>query len=486
VVVKELFAKLGLDLDEAGFARAEALLGGLKKGMLGLVGGLAGVGLGLLELGRETANAANDARKLAMRLGVTTDAAQELAYAAEASGSSVESLQTAMFRMSRTIDAAKHGSAAAQEALSGLGVPLTELVKMKPDEQFQALAGGLSKVTDQSKFAGKAQAIMGRNVLELVPLIKKGEEGIKAFREEAHEMGLVLSQETIADAKEWKRMVRIAGEEIEALKFKVGSFVLHGLVVMRRAWDGQRKSFEMWRNAHPDSFMNIVKGVVFGVAAAFAAWALSSGAAGTALAFVGRGVVGVISGAIRGAIALALMDASAIALGLTIFGVLAVLDDVYHWFKGDEATLIGDVIKRWKDDFHSFGDVVRSVVGTVGEATGINDRIRKQQDADDARRMALVSQGTEMRRQERRAHGEAIGQDYGVMSVAAPGQTFGAAALSPTPLLSSVPGAVSTTTNQISIYQQPGQDPRELATHVRRAIEEHERTKNAEAAAAVE
>lgn len=165
---------------------------GLKGGLFGVVAGVGAVVGGLLEIGRETANAATAAGRLATRLGTTTDAAQELAFAAEATGSSTESLQTSMFHMSRAIEAARTGSAEAQKALSGLGVPLAELVKMSPDEQFEAIAEGLKNTANQGQKATKAQGIFGRGVLELLPLINKGKEGIQGFREEAQELGIVL------------------------------------------------------------------------------------------------------------------------------------------------------------------------------------------------------------------------------------------------------------------------------------------------------
>src|SRR6185312_8853517 len=102
MVVSELVAKLGLEVDETTFKAAESLIHGLKGGLFGIVAAAGAVVGGMLEMGRETANAAFEADKLATRMGVSTDAAQELSFAAEAVGASTESLTTSMFHMSRT------------------------------------------------------------------------------------------------------------------------------------------------------------------------------------------------------------------------------------------------------------------------------------------------------------------------------------------------------------------------------------------------
>lgn len=486
MVVKELVALLGLDVDDATFEKGEALIQGLKTGLLATVGSLAAVGLGMLELARETANAGNDAYKLSLRLGTTTDAAQELAYAAEATGASAESLQTSMFHMSRTIESAKEGSVEAQKALTGMGVPLHELYRLKPDEQFTRLAGGLSKVKDQSAKASHEQAIFGRGVVELIPLIEKGEDGIRGFREEAHEMGLVLSQETIAESREWQLQMRQAGEQLDALKFKVGSFVLHGLLQMSKGWHAVAKSFKDWMAFKPDNVLNIVKLALWALTAATVVWAaVNADAIGLAVVNYARMGVVALASAARAILAFALMDATLIGVGITIFAVGLGLNDIYHFFKGDKATLIGDTIAYWNREFHSFGEAVESVGRWFAYMTGGEGYTKTMDKMYADFSVPEINRRTEERRKQRAAAGENTGGDLGQMlsPITDPAQIFSPAAMGPTP---AGVGVLSPMSTVINVYSQPGMSEKELAGQVRSALDDWHHTKVREAIAHVE
>lgn len=468
MVVTELFAKLGLEVDEAAFEAAEAVIHGLHKGLLGVVGGAVAVVGGMLEMGRETANAGFEADKLAQRLGTSTDAAQELAFAAEATGSSTESLTTSMFHMSRTIEAAREGSFEAQKALSGLGVPLSDLIKMKPDEQFTKLAGGLSKTQDAGKRATKAQAIFGRGVLDLAPLMARGEEGIRGFREEAHELGVVLSKETIEEAKEWKLQQHVLASQFDALKFKVGAFVLHGLLRLSKAWtDFKKAHFEQVVNVLGTALAVLSSGMLLKYIPAALTLAKS-------YAIIGWEAIGAGAKA-AGAFLAAQAQLALAGLGVVFF--LLALNDLYHWFKGDKATLIGKIIETWKENIHSFGDAFRAVVGTLGEATNFGHWQEKGERKADEFMADQINAGVKRRRIERGVideNGNPTFQGVAPLSPLAPGLVnplgaFSPAALSPSggaPLAPPASAQAMTQNNTFNVTQQKGESGEDFAKRV--------------------
>jgi hypothetical protein len=138
MVVSELCAKLGLEVDGKAFEVGESLIKGLEKGFMATAAAIVGVVGGFVELGRETAAVASAASKAAQRVGVTTDAIQELNFAAEASGVSTEALETALFRMSNAAYMAKHGSTEAAAAFHGL-LSMKDLREGTPDEMLEKL-----------------------------------------------------------------------------------------------------------------------------------------------------------------------------------------------------------------------------------------------------------------------------------------------------------------------------------------------------------
>jgi hypothetical protein len=491
MVVKELVALLGLDVDEATFAKGEALIEGLKTGLFATVGSLAAVGLGMLELERETANAGNDAYKLAQRLGTTTDAAQELSYAAEATGASAESLQTSMFHMSTALQAAKEGGAEARRALTGLGVSTSALLRMKPDEQFEAIAGGLANIHDQGLKAEKARAIFGRGVIDLLPLINKGADGIRDFREEAHEMGLVLSEETIAEAREWKLQMRQAGEQVDALKYRVGSLVLHGLLRMSRAFRDIRKAFSEWVSAHPDRSLNIIRGVFFGLAAAATVWAVANAAAAaTTVAGWAAATAAAVASALATAAAWLSAAAPIVAITFAVALLFIALNDLYHFLKGDMKTVLGDMFGKfgqgggtniliflatWRTQFDRFFEDLEMRALQAGVemvknlAKGIGSSFSKGSLSNGAVTLGALAL-------------DPLGTMAALMNPVDPKQVMSPSALAPT----AGAGVVSNFQANINVQTHPGMSEREVAGQVRSALEDWHHSKVREAIAHVE
>lgn len=478
MIIKELFAKIGLDIDEASFEAAKAILEGVKGSMVALVGGAAAVGLGLLEMGRETTNTAFEASKLADKLGVSTDAAQELSYAAETTGASAQSLESAMFHMSRTIETAAEGSMQARYSLNQLGIPLDSLRRMKPDEQFTRLAGALSKVKDQSRKAEIEQQIFGRGARELNPLFAEGEEGIRRYREEAQEMGLVLSEDTIKEAKEWRLEMRHGAEQIDALKFRVGAFVIHGLRAMTKAWEDFRKK-------HAEQILFAINSALVIAGAALVTFGLAN--ASVVAETIGSWVL-LGAQALRTALTTAAAWAPVVAefaaatVGVIFLGLA--LEDVYHFFKGDKASLIGKLVSLWTESVHSLGDAWNAVLGTIKEIAntltgGMFDRLEKAKDYSDAQAVNFNQQ-----KEGQGGHWEPLNNGKGRAWIP------DAPTAAPTPSVPSVPipsagGGGFDFDAIFNITQQPGQDPQELAGAIRTQLDDWHRNKVRESMQAV-
>ncbi len=192
---------------ETGVKRAKQLLGSLGGGIMsvlkrifslgGALVGVAGVGgLGLLY--KRTADNIDATAKLAVSLGLTTEALVGLQYAANISGVSAAELETAFRRMEKTIGDAKVGLSTAVRALEALGLTAKELDALAPDEQFRLIAERLKGVATQSEKARIAQDLFGRSGMTLIPLLNEGADGMAALAEVAKRMGLVFDAEAAA------------------------------------------------------------------------------------------------------------------------------------------------------------------------------------------------------------------------------------------------------------------------------------------------
>src|SRR5690606_23318108 len=83
--------------------------------------------------------------KMSQRTGVSVEALSELGFAADLSGTDLETLEAGLRNMQRTLVGAAQGSSAG-EALGRLGLSAAQLAGLSPDEQFKILADHLSQV----------------------------------------------------------------------------------------------------------------------------------------------------------------------------------------------------------------------------------------------------------------------------------------------------------------------------------------------------
>lgn len=132
----------------------------------------------------------DDVQKLAIRTGLTTQAVSELAHAAGASGTSIDTLEKSLRKMQQTVTAARDGTQGAVDSLALLGVEVADLQGMSPEEQLEVFADRIAAIEDPSERAARAMAIFGKSGTELIPLLEEGGAGIRALRQEARDLGL--------------------------------------------------------------------------------------------------------------------------------------------------------------------------------------------------------------------------------------------------------------------------------------------------------
>ena len=80
---------------------------------------------------------------------------------------------------------------------------MADLQGLSPEEQFQKFANALSQVEDASTKAALAQDVFGRAGTELLPLFADGEAGMNALRQQAVDLGIVMSGEAAAGAADF-------------------------------------------------------------------------------------------------------------------------------------------------------------------------------------------------------------------------------------------------------------------------------------------
>lgn len=205
--VFELFATLGIDTS----AYDEGLAGAEQKGsefgqVLGSViatGGKLAVGAlvatttatiagtkAFIDGVSSTASYADSIDKLSQKMGFGVESFQEWQYVAQISGTSMESLKAGMKTLSSAVET---GS----EAFDKLGLSQEELASMSQEEVFEATITALQGVEDQTQRTYLASQLLGKGATELGPMLNLTQEEMEALKQEAHDLGGVLSEEQV-------------------------------------------------------------------------------------------------------------------------------------------------------------------------------------------------------------------------------------------------------------------------------------------------
>ena len=178
----------------------------------------------VLALGRAFASYGDKFGKMATRTGIGAEALQELGYAAEISGTSIDSLAQALFRARRRIgNMALGGGGPAKRALETLGLDAKKLSRMAPEAQFKVLITALKGVANEAERNQLAFEIFGDNFRDIQPLIAASADSMDEMRERANRLGLVLSGDEIRQAEALTDAFYELGQVVKMTFVKLGA-----------------------------------------------------------------------------------------------------------------------------------------------------------------------------------------------------------------------------------------------------------------------
>ncbi len=186
------FVELGVsDKLSAGLRAAQKKLEAFGAGLRSVGMRMAGIGALAVTAMLGTARAFSDSGdaldKVSQRTGITVEALSELAYAADLSATDLETLETGLRKMQKSLVAAAEGAEGGRTALGLLGLNVKDLAKLSPDEQFKLLADRISTVRDPALKASLALELFGKAGTKLLPLMADGAAGMMPAAPVGHE-----------------------------------------------------------------------------------------------------------------------------------------------------------------------------------------------------------------------------------------------------------------------------------------------------------
>lgn len=154
----------------------------------------------------QAVNFADAMGDMAARTGQSVESLTAMGYAAQFSGSSIDTYTAGIEKLSAGMADAISGNDAAAGMFSRLGVSVTDATGKLRDSQsvFLEVADRIAAIESPAEKTAVAMDAFGRSAgPELLQLLNQGSSGITALTAEAQRMGAVISTETAAQAGEF-------------------------------------------------------------------------------------------------------------------------------------------------------------------------------------------------------------------------------------------------------------------------------------------
>jgi hypothetical protein len=181
----------------------------------------------LKELTEEQGEKADKLLTDSAKYGVSTETLQEWDYASKFIDTTTSDMQSSFSKLTRSMSSARDGNKESTDAFEKLGVSVVDASGNLRDSQtvFWETIDALKNVSNETERDALTLQIFGKGAMDLNPLIKAGSEGFKKYTDEAHKLGVVMSDETTAalgkvdDATERANARMEAGKNLIADKF---------------------------------------------------------------------------------------------------------------------------------------------------------------------------------------------------------------------------------------------------------------------------
>ena len=205
-VVNGLTSKLGIQLPGSMKSSMNAM-GSLDTSAIAAAGAFAAVAEAIIKaekamisMTKESAAFADNIITLSMQTGQSTQQLQEFAYASELIDVSVDTLQGSLTKLTNNMQDTMNGTGNAKASFEALGVSVTNAdgSMRSANDVFYETIDALGQVKNETERDAMSMDIFGRSAQDLNPLIIQGSQTLKAYADEAHNVGYVLDDEALS------------------------------------------------------------------------------------------------------------------------------------------------------------------------------------------------------------------------------------------------------------------------------------------------
>lgn len=198
----------GLGAMQSSLQRTSQRMSGAGMAMTkGLTVPILAAGAAAFGLASKYAQMGDDIAKTSTKLGVTTDALQEMQYWASQNGMEAATLERAVGRLNQRIGRAAEGNEKYADAFKALGVSLRDTSGQvrATEEVLGDTIEKLREIEDPAIQSARASEIFGTKMArDLMPALQDTSLSLEEAKEKIHELGGVMSEDAIRNAEKYE------------------------------------------------------------------------------------------------------------------------------------------------------------------------------------------------------------------------------------------------------------------------------------------
>ena len=163
--------------------------------------------------------------KTANKLGIEVEFLQAMRFAAEQTGVKVEALDMGLQRFIRRAAEAAKGTGESKRAFEQLGIQLKDNdgnLRDVRDILFD-VADGLENTKDSGERVRLAFKFFDSEGVSLVSTLKEGADGLREFEQQAENLGIIISKQSIAKAEMFADSLNVLKKQIQAITANVSA-----------------------------------------------------------------------------------------------------------------------------------------------------------------------------------------------------------------------------------------------------------------------
>lgn len=233
---------------------------------VGLTAVAAAAGAAVTALAGATVQAAafaDDMLTMSTVTGMSTDDLQAFNYAAGLLDVEVETITKSMAKNTKSMASAADGSKAYADAYKQLGVNVTDANGNLRDGEtvYWEAIDALGQMTNETERDALAMQLFGKSAQELNPLIEAGSEAVNGLKQEAKDVGAVMSEDTLKALGAFDDSIQRLKGSAGAAKNSLGGVLLPELQMLTDAGTGLLADFTQNLNASGGGLEGLVSTV---------------------------------------------------------------------------------------------------------------------------------------------------------------------------------------------------------------------------------